>query len=407
MKKVVIIGGGATGIMAALTIKKDLKEEVDVIILEKMDRIGKKIIVSGNGKCNISNEMCNDFASLSKNQIYNNDFAIEIIKQYPPSLLINDLLELGLFVKTAEQQRIYPITFSSKSVMELLLINLNNLKIKIYPNTKVEKVQIQNNSFIINTNNKDFLKLNADYVVFATGGMSAKKHGSSGDGYKLLESLKIPITNIKPGLVGLKTNDRHIKSLDGIRQKATVNIYDEDKLIFTDFGEVQFKSDGLSGIVIMNAATILYRHNKPLKLELNFINQDLTALELTLNKIRKTNPLLSLTELTHGILPKALADNILNRLTKPTIKTFLEEASHYHINIISDYGFDNSQVSIGGVMTNALKTTLELKTINNAYVGGELIDVDGLCGGYNMHFAFSCGAIIGHDIIRKIGKNNG
>lgn len=407
MKKVVIIGGGATGIMAALTIKKDLKEEVDVIILEKMDRIGKKIIVSGNGKCNISNEMCNDFASLSKKQIYNNDFAIEIIKQYPPSLLINDLLELGLLVKTAEQQRIYPITFSSKSLMELLLINLNNLKIKIYVNTKVEKVQIQNDLFVIKTNNQDLLKLNADYVVFATGGMSAKKHGSSGDGYKLLESLNIPITNIKPGLVGLKTNDKGIKSLDGIRQKATVNIYDEDKLIFTDFGEVQFKSDGLSGIVIMNAATILYRHNKPLKLELNFINQDLLDLELTLNKIRKTNPLLSLTELTHGILPKALADNILNRLPKPTIKTFLEEASHYRINIISDYGFDNSQVSIGGVMTNALKTTLELKTINNAYVGGELIDVDGLCGGYNMHFAFSCGAIIGHDIIRKIGKNNG
>lgn len=401
MKRVVIIGGGPAGILAAIKIKEKLLDQIEVIIIEKMNRIGKKIIVSGNGKCNLSNTLCED------DYIYNSTFAKDIYQRYDSNSLRADLLKMGLFTKIDEKMRVYPVTESSSTVMDLLLLQLNKYQVKLITNTQVTQVTKERQLFNIYTTTTTF---KADYVVFATGGTSSKIHGSSGDGYHLLKHFNVKITPIKPGLVGLKIKEEQIKGLDGLRQKAQVMIYDQDQLIFQEKGEIQFKKDGISGIVIMNASSILARFARSLTIVLDFLEAfDEKELIKKLKMIKLANPNLPLSDLLHGLLPKSLADKISNKLSKEknlSIETFVRLAKNYIVEVIDTYGFDNSQVTVGGISQDEIDDNFELKKVPFAYAIGELLDVDGICGGFNMHFAFASGAIMGQKLAERIQENH-
>ena len=242
-------------------------------------------------------------------------------------------------------------------------------------------------------------------MIFATGGKSSKVHGSNGEGYKLLESMGINITNVKPGLVGLKISEKQISGLSGIRQKACVKLFENNNCIYSELGEIQFKNDGISGIVVMNASSILARMNYKLNVFIDFI-PSLNYIEAVekFNIILNNNPNLNLEDLTHGILPKALAIKLCNILKKKnefTLSSFIKLAKNYQVELVDTYGFDASQVSVGGVDVKEVLDTLELKKYKRLYIIGELLDVDGLCGGYNMHFAFASGAVVSDDIYQK------
>lgn len=400
MKTVAIIGAGPSGIMAALTLKEQFNNDIDILLFEKNNRIGKKIIVSGNGKCNITNDDLDDL------YIYNNDFAKKIVQKYTPNMLKEQLLKWGIFTKTDNSSRVYPLTESANTVMEMLLLQLNQLQINIKTSTIVTKINQENDKYIINTLSDGMSKsYSVDYVIVSTGGKSSKIHGSNGEGYKLLEDLNVTITKVKPGLVGLKLKENEISGLSGIRQKACVKLYENDCCIYSELGEIQFKNDGISGIVVMNASSIIARSNYKLSIVIDFLpNFENAKLIEKLNMVLNSNSKLNFEDLTHGLLPKALSIKICNILKMKndlTVTSFVKLAKNYTVDIIDTYGFDASQVSVGGVNIEEVLENLELVKYKNIYVVGELLDVDGLCGGYNMHFAFASGAVVSDDIYQK------
>lgn len=397
MKKVAIIGGGASGIFGAIRLKQLFNNNIDITIYEKNNKIGRKILASGNGKCNISNE------SLLESNIYNNELGLKIYNKFTPLDLRGYLDSLGIITKTDLMNRIYPNTEAASSVIDILLMHLKQKNVTIYTNELVTKIEKNDNNYLITSLS---YKKKYDYVIISTGSKASGKLGSNNEGYDLLKGLNINISELKPGLVGLKTNKKDIISLSGIRQKSCVKLFDNDKLIFEELGEVQFKDEGISGIVVMNASSILARYNKPLKLVLDFL-PGFTKEELIekLEFITKNNPDLSFKDLTHGILPKMLANKICDKLHNLlNINTFIDMAKNYQIDILDNYGFDSAQICIGGIEIDELNDNLELVKYPNMYATGEIINVDGLCGGYNLHFAIASAQIVASSIFNKEGK---
>lgn len=244
MKKVAIVGAGPSGMLAGIKIKESLGDKVNVVIYEKKDRVGKKILASGNGRCNLSN------TDLDMSY-YNNAFVNNIIKEINSTNLRCYFQDLGLITMPDSSGRIYPITDMASTVLDILLRKISELQIEVKTNTLVTNINKENDKYILTTNNElhPF-----DIVILATGGKSSSYLGSNGEGYALAKELGAKITPLKPGLVGLKTTKDSIKGLNGIRQKVNLKLFnDKDECIFTENGEVQFKEDGISGIVVMNA----------------------------------------------------------------------------------------------------------------------------------------------------------
>lgn len=387
MKKMGIIGGGASGLMCAIYLKQMLSNQIEVIIIEKMDRVGKKILATGNGKCNLSNRDINV-------KYYNSPFVQSILSVYQEEDIQEDMSRLGLLTYTDQAGRIYPVTESANTVLDILIMNLKKLQIVIQTNTLVQLVVPSQNGYKIKTSNQD---IDVDFVIFATGGKSAAYLGSRGEGYSLMQKLGVQVTTLYPGLVGLKTVNADVKGLNGLRQKAEVEIYQKNgQCIFQERGEIQFKEDGVSGIVIMNASRIIQRLTSPFDIYIRFLPH-LSQMDLQTfiqNGLQQQKTLL---EIIMGILPKMLAQKIIS-MTQD-IDTIINCIMHYPLHIIGDYGFERSQITLGGVDLREVNTNLELIKYPHAYVIGELLDIDGICGGYNLHFAFASAKLVARHIV--------
>ncbi len=397
MKHVAIIGGGASGIFSALHLKKLFNNQINVTIFEKNNRIGRKILASGNGKCNLSNQ------TILENNIYNNEFATKIYNEFPPIKLREYFDTLGLFTKLDQANRVYPQTESSNSVLDLMLLHLKNENVQIKTEETVLDIKKQNNKYAVITKNSNDL---FDYVIISTGSKASSKLGSNNEGYDIFKKLNVNITPLKPGLVGIKTKKQDVSTISGIRQKALVKVYCNNDVIFEELGEVQFKDEGISGIVVMNASSIIARASSNVKITLDLLpNYDKEELIEKLGYIQSLNKNISLKELSHGILPKMLANKICDMLKdKLNIKEFVNLSKNYPIKVEGTYGFDNAQICVGGVDLKELNENLELKKHPNIYVTGEVLDIDGLCGGYNLQFAFASGFVATNAIYQKEKK---
>ncbi len=399
MKKVIIVGGGPSGIYAAITIKKQLGNKVNVTILEKNERIGKKIIASGNGKCNITN------ISELNDLVYNNCLAKELYNEYPPLKFIEDLQELGLLVVKDKTGRVYPYSESSNTVMSIFLKELENLDVDVKTFTKVIDIKETSNGVIVKTTTDTYI---CDELIIASGSPASLKDSEVIKYNNHLNNLKMKMNKLNPGLVGLKTNTRKdggvdFSSCSGVRQKGIVKLINKfNYVVFEEEGEIQFKENGLSGIVIMNAASIISRSNEPLKLEIDFFN---AYKEEELIKILSKFKGKSLESITVGLLHKKLNLKIIELIKEKTIENFVKLAKHFPVEYISTYDFSFAQVAVGGVDISNLNSDLSLKNYQNIYITGELLDIDGLCGGYNMHMAFVTGRHAGLAICDKINKS--
>lgn len=391
-KKIAIIGAGPSGIISSIILSK----KMDVVLFEKMPRIGKKIIASGNGKCNITNiKKVNGYT-------YNNSFAERVYDMYDSTQFRSDLAKYGILTKVDSENRVYPISNSSNSVVDNFLYHLDNQNVKILTDTLVIDIKENNNKFSIITTNSSYNDF--DYVIISTGGKSNKQLGSNGEGYGLLKKLNIKITKLFPGLVGLKINKNEINGLDGIRQKARVTLIDNNKIIFDEVGEVQFKKDGISGIVVMNASSVIARSDYYPLVKLDLVPY-MSKEELidNLSIIKKENPTMDNIRILKAFLPKMLALNIYNKLGNTELEKYVDIIKEMPLNICGTYDFDNSQVTVGGVELSEINDNFELNKHKNIYVIGELLDVDGVCGGYNLHFAFASGKIASKSILKKEG----
>ena len=375
--KIGIIGGGAAGLFAAIAIKRKLSS-VEVTILERQSKIGKKILSTGNGKCNISN-----LNASYKN--YNNPLVDYALSEFDSKKCLDYFMELGLMTKSDEEGRCYPYSEKATSVVDVLVNNVEKLGIKVV--TDFEVVHIKNlvNFYVYS---KTYGLLHFDYLVVATGGKSGINFNN--DSYRFLKDLGHTITELKPVLVPIMTKENN-KSLSGIRVKANVRLLRDNKLVFQTSGEVLFKDDGLSGISILEVS----RHSLPgdkISLDLvSDINED----------VLKT--FLSDEEKLFGLVPKMVALEIIKRG-----KDYLKTVRDFSFTVKESYGFDNAQVTKGGVsMYEVNPITYESTIIPRLYLIGEVLDVDGDCGGYNLQFAWSSAYMAAKDIIKNVEEKNG
>jgi predicted Rossmann fold flavoprotein len=414
MKDVIIIGGGPAGILCAAAIKENAKEMVNVTIVERLEKIGKKILATGNGKCNFTNK------NLSPRRYNNPKFVTPTLSKYGYKEIVEYLESIGLLSKEISEGRMYPYTESATTVLEVMRMHLNRLGVNVKTNYEVNKVVEKNGRYLVYNKNQRNYYLECDYLVFACGGASAPVLGSNGSGYGLLKPFKVKVTDIYPGLVGIKSDITTLKVLNGLRFKCNVSVYEKKtkSCVWIEYGEVQFKGDGISGIVVMEASTFMARHLGNYVINLDLMPEASLDDTIRMLNIRKelfeSNEVLNL--LT-GMLPKMLGQVILKKasidmnsyiknLTKANITKIAGLIKAFPLDVKGDYGFERSQVTVGGVsLTEVDNETLEIRKMPNAYVCGEIIDVDGECGGYNMQWALASGYLVGKKISESINEN--
>ncbi len=379
--KIGIIGGGASGLFSAILLKQYYKN-IDVTIYEAQNKIGKKILQTGNGKCNLSN------TNLSINE-YNTKDIENILKQFNSNQLISILNSWGLQTRIDNEGRIYPYSEKATTVLDIFLKQIKLLDINVITDCYITKIDCKENNFIVlDSNNNKYIN---DYLFVCSGGCSSITYKYNTN--YLLSNLGHSVTSLYPSLCALKTK-QNTKSLSGIKIKCKASIIVDDILKKETDGEVLFKDDGLSGIAIFILSQF-FEKNKNNVISLDLYN-DKSIEQLNNELINKDSLENNLT----GYFPKMINYDIIKRVKNNNIGKVIK---NYNFNIIDSYGFNNSQVTKGGIPLNEINmTNLESKKCHNLYILGEALDVDGSCGGYNLHFAFACGYIVVNGLKGKI-----
>lgn len=410
--KVIVIGGGPAGMMSAITSAKNGNK---VILIEKMERLGRKLLITGKGRCNITSSLpIEDFI---QNTPGNGQFLYSSFKNYTNKDIIQFLKEEGLQVKEERGNRVFPITDKSIDVLECFKNKLKKLKVEIKYNTKVIEIIKTEKNLQVKTE-KNILE--AEKVILATGGKSYPLTGSTGDGYKIAEKLGHTITKIKPSLVPLESYDKNIcKKLQGLslkNVKIELKNTENNKTIYEDFGEMLFTHFGVSGPTILSSSAHLVRYknieellkNKKITLKIDFkpalseeklderILRDFTELK---NKQYK-NSLDKL--LPQKLIPiiieqsKIQPDKKVNEITKQERKNLTKILKNFEITISNFRPIEEAIITSGGINIKEINPkTMESKLVQGLYFAGEIIDVDSYTGGFNLQIAYSTGYTAG------------
>lgn len=400
MKEVVIVGGGASGLTAAITAARNGK---DVTIIEKNNKCGKKVLITGNGRCNFWNTDEN----LSHFHSSNSNLLKEFITDERKNSILKFFDSLGLAYKT-KNGYYYPFSNQAFTIENALLSECKKLNIKIINDITVEKI-IKEDCFIINPDKEN---IKAKNIIIATGSKAAPKTGSDGLGYEISKSLGHNIITPLPSLVQLKADEPYFKNWSGIRTDVKVNLLINHKYIKSETGEIQLTNYGLSGICIFNLsgeAAKALNQNKNVIISINFIpfasNPKTFLQTLNKNSYHKT-----ISELLEGILHYKLVDIILkkthlkrdlllNTLTDNELNNLIKTLTDFQIKILDTHTLDHAQVCSGGIpLTEINSKTLESLKVKNLYFTGEIIDIDGDCGGYNLGWAWMSGIIAGKNV---------
>lgn len=390
MSKVAVIGGGASGIMSAIIARKGGS---DVLIIEKNARIGKKILMTGNGRCNFTN-----IYLTAKD--YNSDFAETAIGKFSPKDVISFFKGLGMLTAIEDKGRAYPMSNQASALLDVLLMEIERLGIEVLTDFDVMSVSKRGSSFKIVS--KTSKKIYADKLIFATGGMAAPKTGSDGIGYQILKKLGHSIVKPEPVLVQLKTD----KGIAGVRATANVRLADKEEL-----GEVQFTAYGLSGIPIFNMSRFA-KTGDIISLDL-VPDMDKNELFLYL----KSRPKQKLESYLIGIINKPLGQMLLKEceigklsrtsdsLSDDEVRTIAKKIKDWKFTVMGKMPWENAQVTKGGIALNEVDSnTMQSKIVKNLFITGELLDIDAPCGGYNLQWAWSSGFLAGQSAAEVLGK---
>lgn len=400
--RIVIIGGGCSGVVTAIKAKNNHNE---VIILEKNEELLKKILITGNGRCNYYNsDQSTDKYHSSSNKINN------IITKNNLNIVTNFFDELGIIPKI-KNGYYYPFSNQAITIKDALLSKLKEKNILIKTSYNVEKIEKKNNKFIINN------ELECDKLVISTGSYSYPKTGSTGAGYNFLKSFNHTIIDVNPSLVALISDMKYMKKLSGIRAEAKLSLYDNDNLIREEYGELQLTDYGISGICTFNLSyyvpNILKNNNQAI-VKVNFLPfiED-NAMEWFNNYREKTN-INKIRDLLERLLNKKLVDIILKvseingdkdykNLDSRSKRILTSTVTSFEFNIINTKGIENGQVCSGGISLDEInENTFESLKVKNLYITGELLDITGDCGGYNLTICWISGLLSG----KNIGESN-
>lgn len=399
---IAIIGAGASGLMCAIAIKNKNKNNT-VTIYERNNKCGKKILITGNGRCNYFNE---DF-NIKHYNSSNIDILKNIINEDNKNKLLEVFDSLGIIPKI-QNGYYYPVSNQASTIVNALTIQAKLMGINFVLDTKIEDIKYDN-KYILLTQDKKYY---ADKVVLALGSKSAPNTGSDGLGYKLASSLGHSIIHPLPSLVQLISDSKYLKDWAGVRSEVRVSLIEDNIKIKEEYGEIQLTDYGVSGICIFNLSGICNRglyNNKSEKITIDFMPNVDNIEKYIIDRNNKLKNR-TITELLDGLLNYKLVNLILkknninpklnyNELTIKDKNNIFSDLKQYTINIIGYNDFDKSQVTSGGIPLNEINiNTFESIYSKGLYIIGELLDVDGECGGYNLSFAFLSGILAGISI---------
>lgn len=402
MRHVAVIGGGAAGMMAAIT---SAREGARVTILEHKERIGKKILSTGNGRCNFTNTYQTPACYRSDNR----DFAWNIIQKFNVEKTISFFKELGIYPKDRNGY-LYPYSDQAAAILEVLQIEVAKLDICVMTEINVLDIQPVKRGIRITTDKKT---ITADSVILACGSKAAPVTGSDGSGYQLAKLFGHRIVPVLPALVQLRCAEKFYKSISGVRVQGSVEIYADDIFLASDTGEIQLTNYGISGIPVFQvsryAAKALYK-KQSVTAVLNFM-PDMNKEEFLLFLQERITlcPYKTLDEFFTGVFPKKLCELWirLSRLPKEMrvsdlsgeqLEKLVLLIQHLRTHITETNSFEQAQICCGGVDTTEINPdTLESNYVPGIYFAGELLDVDGICGGYNLQWAWSSGFVAGKE----------
>lgn len=376
-------------------------ENNNVILIEKNDRVGKKLLATGNGRCNYTN------LNLSEYNYSSPSFVKKTIDEFSNEDLINYFSLLGL-ESTTDGNRVYPITLKANSVLNILMYWLDKKGIDIRSNTEVKEIKKNKNGFDVITSHD---KIEADIVIVAFGAKSMPASGSDGKSFEILKKLGLKITELKPALTQVKLESKYLKHLSGTKVLGKAKLFKKNKEIDERNGEILFTNYGISGPPILDLSVNISEDNF---IEVPLINN---VDENTVDKLYSRYYMLedfSLEEYLMGIVDKNFIHYIIDylNLDKNTAMNMISMADFQKIieillkskfKVIGTTGFKNSQVTRGGVdLSEVNNWDYSSKKFKNLYIIGEALNIDGDCGGYNLHFAFASGYRLG----KMLSENN-
>ncbi|MFU0832594.1 MAG: Aminoacetone oxidase family FAD-binding enzyme [Oscillospiraceae bacterium] len=399
---VAVVGGGASGLMAALAASRAVKaHHLSIAILEKNPRVGKKLLLTGNGRCNLTNRSA---GSLSH---YHGDRkAASVLNSFPPEQVLKLFEKLGLLCRELDGGRIYPYSLQASSVLNVLRRNLDTSGVKTLCDFNVQSIRRQNRGFVLSSPNGEIF---ARRVILASGGLACPRSGSDGSGFALAESFGHSVRPLCPALVQIKTDPARVRPLKGVRCPASAAFRVNGKSIRTSRGEVQFTDNALSGICIFELSRCVGELHTLQKAEISldlfpeYTEKKLTALFCAAADGRG---ILSVPQFLEGFLPKALcielskytfgsASKTMDTLSADDYERLASSAKAFRFPVLGTLSWDRAQVTAGGVPLSELTDCLESKKCRGLYLCGELLDVDGDCGGFNLHWAWASGMTAG------------
>lgn len=397
---VIVIGGGPAGLMAAGIAQKNGRKTV---LLEKNDMLGKKLLITGKGRCNVTNGA--DISEFFDNIVKNSNFLYSSFYSFTNDDLMNFFEDYGIPLKVERGKRVFPKSDKSNDILRGLKKHINDVNVIYKKATDI----LTDGDKVTGVKLSDGTIINAESVVVATGGMSYPKTGSTGDGYKFAKKLGHSVTDLKPSLVPLLLNGKYPKKLEGLSLKnIEVKLIDENnKEIYRDFGEMVFTSKGVSGPVILSTSAYVsdnkkYKLSIDLKPALDFEKLEKRVIS-DFSKYQNKNFANSLNDL----LPKKLIPVIveasgidpfvkINQVTKEERKRLVDIIKDFNFEIKGKGSIDEAIITDGGVNVKEINPkTMESKLVKGLYFAGEIIDVHGYTGGFNLQIAFSTGYLAG------------
>lgn len=416
MQEIIIIGAGAAGLTAAVYAARAGGK---VTVLEHTDKAGKKILSTGNGKCNITNR----FQELSCYRGNDSEFSMKVLEIFNENNTIEFMESIGILCKE-KNGYVYPRSEQASTVREGLLMECIHLGVNIEYETEVSEIKKEDGFFRLLTRTpKGRREFQCKKLILATGSKAMPKSGSDGSGYELAKSLGLKVIKPLPALVQLKCHEGIQKQAAGVRCGARIQLLVKDELVAEEEGELQITNYGLSGIVVMQISRFAVKAldmRKEVMAVIDFFpemeeNELYTKLLLMMKKF----PQKTVEEILFGFMNGKLAIALLKEMgikkdfkaskcDESYVRGMIEYLKSYTIQVTGSNTFAEAQVCQGGVATEEVDSaTMETKKVNGLYIVGELLDIDGTCGGYNLQFAWSTGAIAGRNAGESIvGQRN-
>ena len=410
MKKIeyAVIGGGASGLILANALAKQLKKQdkiVRILLFERLDRVGKKLSATGNGQGNITNVYAEskEYFTFSKKKI-----AVEnALSNYGPQSLQEYFAELGVPLCADERGRVYPASRQASALTDALRFSLAEQNVEVHLNAQVTRLQKMGTGFQITVESQGQTE---EYFVkrlaLCTGGKAAKNFGTDGSAYALAQSLGHHITKLYPSLVQLKTETAHIKSLKGIRVASGKLTAYMPMASCAFHGDIIFTDYGVSGDAVFRASAYLADEIESgnVRLSIDFLPEiSQKEIEEMLAKKQAAFPTLEKSELLFGIVNNQIGRAIMRRASGDLRKA-AALVKEFSLQVIGSLGFDYAQVTKGGVVLDEVTDCLESRFVSGLYFAGEGLDVDGPCGGFNLQWAYSSARIVADEMAKDRGQ---